>query len=82
MGDRDKDMESVALRHRTTVLQRQLGNAHLRFSSADQAFLAAVLHRLPADVLRRTRLLVRAGIVLRWSRSWSARTLHSGAELR
>jgi hypothetical protein len=34
----------------------------------DQAFLAALLHRLPRDVLRRVRLLVRPDTVLRWHR--------------
>jgi transposase InsO family protein len=35
---------------------------------ADRAFLAALLHRLPRDVLRRIRLPVRPGTVLRWHR--------------
>lgn len=36
--------------------------------SADQAFLAALPHRLPTEVLRRFRLLVRPETVLRWHR--------------
>jgi transposase InsO family protein len=35
---------------------------------SDRAFLAALLHRLPLDVLRRVRLLVRPDTVLRWHR--------------
>lgn len=34
--------------------------------AAVRAFLAALLHRLPLDVLRRLRLLVRLDTVLRW----------------
>ena len=37
------------------------------------AFLAALLHRLPRDVLRRLRLLVRPDTVLRWHRDLVAR---------
>jgi len=36
--------------------------------SADRAFLAALLHRLPRHVLGRFRLLVRPDTVLRWHR--------------
>jgi putative transposase len=64
-SDRDKDVEILALRHQITVLERQLGKAWPRFSLADQAFLAALLHRLPRDVLGRFRLLVRPETVLR-----------------
>jgi hypothetical protein len=39
------------------VLERQLQGAKVRFTPADRAFLAALLHRAP-DVLRRIRLLV------------------------
>jgi putative transposase len=55
-SDRDKDVELLALRHQITVLKRQLGKARPRFSLADRAFLAALLHRLPRDVLGRFRL--------------------------
>jgi hypothetical protein len=74
IGDRDKDTEILALRHQITTLERQLGNARLRLSPGDRAFLAALLHRLPADALRRLRLLVRPETVLRWLRGF--RTLH------
>lgn len=46
-----------------------LGKARLRFSSGDRAFLAALLHRLPAETLRRFRLLIRPDTVLRWHRN-------------
>jgi hypothetical protein len=50
------------------VLQRQLGSERVRFDPADRAFLAALLHQLPRDVLRRVRLLVRPETVIRWHR--------------
>jgi putative transposase len=68
MNDRDKDVEILALRHQIAVLQRQLGTQRPRFQPSDRAFLAALLHRLPPDVLRRLRLLVRPDTVLRWHR--------------
>jgi putative transposase len=74
MSDRDKDTEILALRHQLTVLQRQLGTTLPRFSPADRAFLAALLHRLPRDVLGRFRLLVRPDTVLRTATSWHAGT--------
>jgi hypothetical protein len=40
----------------------------VRFGAADRALLAAQLRRLPRDVLRRVRLLVRPDTVLRWHR--------------
>ena len=40
---------------------------------ADRAFLAALLYRLPRDVLGRFRLLVRPETVLRWHRDLLAR---------
>ncbi|WP_238452883.1 transcriptional regulator [Micromonospora sp. ATA51] len=40
----------------------------MRFDATDRAFLAALLHRLPRDVLREVRLLVRPDTVLRWHR--------------
>ena len=45
----------------------------MRFDPSDRAFLAALLHRLPRDVLRRLRLLVRPDTVLRWHRDLVAR---------
>ena len=73
MSDRDKDVEILALRHQITVLERQLGRTRPRFSPADRAFLAALLHRLPRDVLCRFRLLIRPDTVLRWHRDLLAR---------
>ncbi|MEU7528069.1 integrase [Saccharothrix sp. NPDC042600] len=73
LSDRDKDTEILALRHQIMVLQRQLGDTRPRFSPADRAFLAALLHRLPAQALRRLRLLVRPETVLRWHRDLPAR---------
>jgi hypothetical protein len=59
MSDRAKDAEILVLRHQSTVLERCLPGEKIRFAPADRAFLAALLHRLPRDVLRRIRLLVR-----------------------
>ncbi|MBB4786896.1 hypothetical protein BJY27_007857 [Streptomyces rapamycinicus] len=73
MSDRDKDAEILALRHQVTVLERQLGKERVRFAPSDRAFLAVLLHRLPLHVLRRLRLLVRPGTVLRWHRTLVAR---------
>ena len=68
MSDRDKDAEILALRHQITVLERQLGKDGGRFAPSDRVFLAALLHRLPRDVLRRVRLLVGPDTVLRRQR--------------
>jgi transposase len=68
MSDLAKETEILALRHQITVLQRQLAGEKVRFHPSDRAFLAALLHRLPRDALRRVRLLVRPGTVLRWHR--------------
>ncbi|MBO3752407.1 integrase core domain-containing protein [Streptosporangiaceae bacterium NEAU-GS5] len=47
MGDRDKDVEILVLRHQITVLQRQLGSpAKVRFTGEDRAFLTALLTSL------------------------------------
>ncbi|MEV0053149.1 helix-turn-helix domain-containing protein [Saccharopolyspora shandongensis] len=73
MSDRDKNIEILALRHQITVLERQLGQKRARFAPADRAFLAALLHRLPRNVLRKLRLLVRPDTVLRWHRGLVAR---------
>jgi putative transposase len=40
----------------------------VHFTTADRALLAALLHRLPRQTLRRLRLLVRPDTVLRWHR--------------
>jgi putative transposase len=73
MSNRDKDVEILALRHQITVLERHLGKDRLRFAAGDRALLAALLQRLPRDVLRSVRLLVRPDTVLRWHRDLLAR---------
>jgi putative transposase len=73
VSDQAKEVEILALRHQISVLQRQLGKARPRFSLADRAFLAALLHRLPREALGRFRLLVRPETVLRWHRDLVAR---------
>jgi putative transposase len=40
----------------------------VRFSPADRALLAALLHRVPRQTLRRLRLLARPDTILRWHR--------------
>ncbi|SDZ48501.1 hypothetical protein SAMN05216215_10817 [Saccharopolyspora shandongensis] len=65
MSDRDTNVEILALRHQIAVLERQLGKNKVRFTPSDRAFLAALLHRLPLEVLHRLRLLVRPDTVLR-----------------
>jgi putative transposase len=84
MSNQDKDVEILALRHQITVLERQLGTEKVRFNAGDRAFLAALLHRLPRDVLRSMRLLVRPDTVLRGHRDlvvYRARTGRTGREL-
>ena len=48
VGDRDKDVEILALRHQITVLERQLGADRVKFAPEDRAFLAALLGPCPA----------------------------------
>jgi putative transposase len=67
-SDRDKDTEILVLRHQIAVLERQLGERKVRFTPSDRALLAALLHRLRPEALRRMRLLVRPDTVLRWHR--------------
>ncbi|MFI7709048.1 hypothetical protein [Nonomuraea sp. NPDC049480] len=53
MGDRDKDVEILALRHQITVLERQLGtDTRVRFTPEDRTFLAALLTSLPRKALQ------------------------------
>jgi transposase len=73
MSSRDKDSEILALRHQLLVLQRQLGPRKVRFTLADRALLAALLHPLPRDALKRLHLVVRPDTVLRWHRDLVAR---------
>ncbi|SCE43520.1 hypothetical protein GA0115240_161218 [Streptomyces sp. DvalAA-14] len=68
MSDRDKDVETPALRHRTTVLERQLSGQRTRFDPGDRVFLAVLLHHLPKEALRRMRLLVRPDTIMQWHR--------------
>jgi hypothetical protein len=68
MSDRDKGAEILAVRHQIVVLRRQLHGGQVRFTAADRAVLAALLHRLPRQVLHRLRLLVHPDTVLRWHR--------------
>lgn len=73
MSSRDKDAEILVLRHQLSVLQRELGPDRVRFTPGDRALLAALLHRLPRDVLKRLHLVVRPDTVLRWHRDVVAR---------
>ena len=52
-SDADKTTEILVLRHQLAVLQRQLDGARPRFTPADRALLAALLHRVPRAVLGR-----------------------------
>ncbi|MEU8696055.1 integrase core domain-containing protein [Streptomyces sp. NPDC048665] len=79
MSDRDKDVEILVLRHQIAMLERQLGGNRPRFEPGDRAFLAALLHRPPRDVLRRLRLLVRPDTVLRWHRDLVGRRHAAGS---
>ncbi len=82
VSDRDKDIEILALRHQIMVLERQLGGTRPRFSPANRAFLAALLHRLPWHVLGRFQLLVRPDTVLHWHRDLLARRHAAGSRPR
>src|SRR5258705_1467708 len=73
MSDRDKDTEILVLRHEIAVMLRELWSQKPRFDPSDRALLAALLHRLPKDVLRGLRLLVRPDTILRWHRDLIAR---------
>ncbi|MBO2457466.1 hypothetical protein [Actinomadura violacea] len=74
MTDRDKDTEILVLRHRTAVLERRLAGKRVRFTTADRAFVAALLHRLPSGVLWRMRLLVLR--LVRENPGWDYRRVH------
>lgn len=67
-SDRDKDTEILVLRHQVAVLERQLDGKKMRFTPADRALLAALLHRLRPQALGRMRLLIRPDTMLRWHR--------------
>jgi hypothetical protein len=68
MSDREKDAETLVLRHQIAVLERQIGGDRVQFGPEDRAFLATLLVPLPREFLRRLRLLVRPDMVLRWHR--------------
>src|SRR5258706_7520214 len=82
MSDRDKDTEILVLRHEIAVLQRQLGTQKPQFDPSDRALLAALLHRLPMEMLKGLRLLVRPDTVLRWHRDLIARRHAAGSRPR
>ena len=73
VSSRDKDTEILALRHQLLVLQRQLGPDKGAVHPADRALPAALLHRLPRDVLKRLHLVVRPDTVLLWHRGMVTR---------
>jgi transposase len=66
MSNREKDLEILALRHQLVILQRQTGKPQLTWP--DRALLAALLHHLPRERLRRLHLIVSPDTVLRWHR--------------
>jgi len=74
MSDRDKDAEILALRHQLCVLQRRLGSQHVRFPVSDRALLAALLHRLPRNMLQRLHLIIKPDTVLPTAIWWRADT--------
>jgi hypothetical protein len=69
VGERERDIEILVLRHQIAVLQRQLGSERVRFAPEDRALLAALLAWLPRGRLGRLRLLVRPDTILRWHRN-------------
>src|SRR5258707_8415291 len=71
VSSRDKGAEILALRHQLLVLQRQLGPGRVRFTPADRALLAALLHRLPRNVLKRLHLVVRPDTCSAGTATWS-----------
>ena len=73
MSDRDKDAEILSLRHQLIVLRRQLGPRRVQFAASDRALLAALLHRIPRELLKQVHLVVRPDTILRWHRDLIAR---------
>jgi putative transposase len=53
---------------RSRCCNASCGTQKPRFNPSDLALLAALLHRLPKDVLRGLRLLVQPDTILRWHR--------------
>lgn len=68
VGEREKDVEILVLRHQITVLERQLGAVRVRFAPEDRVLLAALLAWLPRRRLSVLQLLVRPDTILRWHR--------------
>ena len=90
-NDAAKDAEILVLRHEIAVLRRkvsrpkpgradQLGGKKVRFTPPDRALLAALLHRLRPQTLRRMRLLVRPDTMLRWHRDLIRKRTLPGAD--
>ncbi|WP_343243241.1 hypothetical protein [Streptomyces sp. SID12501] len=73
MSDHGKDAEILALRHQIGALERQPDGRRVRFTPGDRAFLAALPRRLPTEVLRGARLLVRPDTVLHGHRDLVSR---------
>jgi len=63
-SDRDKDIETLTLRHQIAVLHRQLDGQRIQFQPADRALLAALLHALPRPTLRGDAILTDTGITV------------------
>jgi len=74
-----QDIEILALRHQLSILQRQISKP--RLTTADRAFLAALLRRLPRIRLRRLHLIVSPDTLLRWHRDLLRRR-HANASRR
>jgi putative transposase len=68
MSSREKDAETLALRHRVRILQRQLGGQRVRLELADRVLPTALLSTLPRETLRRLQLAMSPDTVLRWHR--------------
>ncbi|XUL93932.1 integrase core domain-containing protein [Streptomyces galilaeus] len=66
LGDADKNVEMLTLRHQLAVLRRQVDKPSL--TRSDRAFLAALLPRLPRPQLRQLHLIVSPDTGLRWHR--------------
>jgi putative transposase len=67
MSSTDKNIEILTLRHQLTVLQRQASRP--RFTPADRAFPAALLHRFPRPMLRQLHLIISPDTIGRWHRT-------------
>lgn len=79
LGDVDKDIEILTLRHQLAALQRQIDRPSV--TAADRAFLAALLHRLPRARQRQLHLIVSPDTILRWHRNLMRRR-HADASRR